>query len=212
MKHFTGRHPERSEGSQILRFAQNDGRVLLILLVALTVVITGCRQKPPEGPPPKTLTWSGNAPPKSFRVLKPGEQSPEPAKKQTAAASVSGKGAGVQSALKTRGRFVPPAYSFRGERYRDPFSPLIGGGAAINSNAVRVPALSQMMLKGIIQDGNERTALITAPGGSYTIRGGRLYDGRNRLVPGISGVVKSNSITLFSSTGMRQINLIGIAE
>ena len=42
-------------------------------------------------------------------------------------------------------------------------------------------------------------ALLTSGVSSYILRGGRLYDGRNHLMKGISGVIKPNSVVLMGS-------------
>jgi len=54
-------------------------------------------------------------------------------------------------------------------------------------------------VKGIIQDDKGRVALLTSGISSYILRGGRLYDGRNHLMKGISGIVKSNTVILMGS-------------
>ena len=55
------------------------------------------------------------------------------------------------------------------------------------------------MLKGIVQDARGRMALLTSGVSSYILRGGRLYDVRNRMVKKISGVIKAESVILIGS-------------
>ncbi|OGR91635.1 MAG: hypothetical protein A2992_02155 [Elusimicrobia bacterium RIFCSPLOWO2_01_FULL_59_12] len=88
-------------------------------------------------------------------------------------------------------------YAYQGDRYRDPFVPL--AGEFRDQGTDRPPQISSLLLKGIIQDGKSRMALLTTGVSSYILRGGRLYDGRNHLMKGISGIVKSNSVVLMGS-------------
>ena len=88
-------------------------------------------------------------------------------------------------------------YKYFADRYRDPFIPL-------NSDARgdlydRPPQTAALTLKGIIQDSSGRIALLTTGPASYTLKGGRLYDGKSRAVKGMSGVVKANSVILIGA-------------
>ena len=89
-------------------------------------------------------------------------------------------------------------YSYYGERYRDPFIPL-NGDVATEGGYERAPAIVSLSLKGIVQDANGRMALLTSGVSSYILRGGRLYDGRNRMVKKISGVIKTDSVILIGA-------------
>jgi hypothetical protein len=89
-------------------------------------------------------------------------------------------------------------YSYYGDRYRDPFIALTGEFRQ-DQGADRPPQISTLSLKGILQDEKGRVALLTSGVNSYVLRGGRLYDGRNHLMKGISGIVKSNSVILMGS-------------
>jgi hypothetical protein len=87
------------------------------------------------------------------------------------------------------------SYSYYGERYRDPFIALIGD-VRPDASLDRPPAIASLTLKGIVQDANGRMALLVSGINSYILRGGRLYDGRNRMVKKISGVIKTDSVVL----------------
>jgi hypothetical protein len=89
-------------------------------------------------------------------------------------------------------------YTYYGDRYRDPFLPLTGEFRG-DQVADRPPQISSLMLKGIIQDQKSRVALLTSGVSSYILKGGRLYDGRNRMMKGISGVIKTGSVVLMGS-------------
>ena len=88
-------------------------------------------------------------------------------------------------------------YRYQGDRYRDPFIPLIGD--ARTDLYDRPPQVASLVLKGIVEDERGRMALLTSGLASYVLRGGRLYDGRNKVVKTISGVVKSRSVILIGS-------------
>jgi hypothetical protein len=90
------------------------------------------------------------------------------------------------------------AYSYYGERYRDPFVPLVGD-IRTDSQFDRPPAIASLVLKGIVQDTKGRMALLTSGVSSYILRGGRLFDGRNRAVKKISGVIKTDSVVLIGA-------------
>ncbi len=89
-------------------------------------------------------------------------------------------------------------YTYYGDRYRDPFIAL-NGDYRNDQGADRPPQISTLLLKGIVQDDKGRVALLTSGISSYILRGGRLYDGRNHVMKGISGVIKMNSVVLMGS-------------
>jgi len=99
--------------------------------------------------------------------------------------------AGTQPAYK--------AYDYLGEKFRDPFVPLLGDGRAMDSSADIPPPIASLSLKGIVEDKNGRVALLASGASSYVLRGGRLYDGRNRMVKKISGVVKADSVVMIGA-------------
>ena len=63
----------------------------------------------------------------------------------------------------------------------------------------RPPQIASLMLKGIVQDARGRMALLTSGVNSYILKGGRLYDGRNRMVKKIAGVIKTESVVLIGA-------------
>jgi len=89
-------------------------------------------------------------------------------------------------------------YSYYGDRYRDPFVPLIGEVRS-DQSLDRPPPVSSLALKGIVSDTNGRMALLTSGVSSYILRGGRLYDGRNHMVKKISGVIKTDSVIVIGA-------------
>ena len=90
-------------------------------------------------------------------------------------------------------------YTYYGDRYRDPFIPLNGDIRSDQSALDRPPQPASLMLKGIVQDARGRMALLTSGVNSYILKGGRLYDGRNRMVKKIAGVIKTESVVIIGS-------------
>ncbi len=116
---------------------------------------------------------------------------PAPAPVKNAPSSVSADTpAPVQPAYKS--------YSYYGDKYRDPFIPLTGE-FRIDQGADRPPQIVTLMLKGIVQDARGRMALLTSGASSYILKGGRLYDGRNRMVKKIAGVIKTESVVIIGA-------------
>ena len=90
-------------------------------------------------------------------------------------------------------------YTYYADRYRDPFIPLNSDFRTDQSAMDRPPQIASLMLKGIVQDGRGRMALLTSGVNSYILKGGRLYDGRNRQVKKIAGVIKTESVVLIGA-------------
>jgi hypothetical protein len=89
-------------------------------------------------------------------------------------------------------------YTYYGDRYRDPFIPLIGEVRS-DQYSDKPPSISSLTLKGILVDAQGRVALLMSGNSSYILRKGRLYNGHNIMVKGISGIVKTNSVILIGS-------------
>ena len=91
----------------------------------------------------------------------------------------------------------PPKYVYRGDKFRDPFIPLTDSGySAFISETVPTPSIGSLTLKGIIDDKNAKTAVITGGGNTFILRDGKLFDTKNRLIKGISGAIRKDSVLL----------------
>jgi len=90
-------------------------------------------------------------------------------------------------------------YTYYGDRYRDPFIPLNGDIRSDQQAADRPPQIASLALKGIVQDAKGRMALLTGGVNSYILKGGRLYDGRNKMVKKIAGVIKTDSVVIIGA-------------
>lgn len=88
------------------------------------------------------------------------------------------------------------SYHYEGDRYRDPFIPLNGTNYDATDRSIQI---SGLILKGILQDTRGRVAVLSSGVSSYILRAGRLYDGRNRPMKGVSGVIKAQSVVLIGS-------------
>jgi len=120
--------------------------------------------------------------------LNPGLQMALPPSKPMSAAVIS---SGTTSSYKN--------YTYYGDHYRDPFIPLNGDIRSDLQALDRPPQLASLVLKGIVQDAKGRMALLTSGVNSYILKGGRLYDGRNRMVKKIAGVIKTDSVVLIGA-------------
>ncbi|OGS24122.1 MAG: hypothetical protein A2314_09410 [Elusimicrobia bacterium RIFOXYB2_FULL_50_12] len=92
-----------------------------------------------------------------------------------------------------------PKHIYKGERFRDPYIALNAEGAIIsNSEEVRVPNIGTLTLKGILDDGKQKMAIISGGGVSYILRGTLLFDNRQRIVKGITGTIKKESVIIIA--------------
>jgi hypothetical protein len=93
-----------------------------------------------------------------------------------------------------------PRYVYSGSKYRDPFIPLAGGSNIVtDSTEIQIPNIANLLVKGIFKEGNNKVALLSSGMLSYVLRENRLYDNRSRLIPGITGVVKTDSVLLIAA-------------
>ena len=106
---------------------------------------------------------------------------------------------------------VSAKYVYPFSSRRDPFSPMDG---TINYADSGVSSLARgettnLELKGILQDRKGKMAIITSSDGEpFVLRSGRVYDRKNRIIPGIAGIIKENSVILISQNRtVTQLNL-----
>lgn len=91
----------------------------------------------------------------------------------------------------------PPKYAYPHGDKRDPFIPLTGGSRTGSVNLAQ--NFANLELKGILRDRRGKIAVIAASDGeSYTLRGGKVYDRRNRIVSQVTGIIKQESVVLYS--------------
>ncbi len=99
-------------------------------------------------------------------------------------------------------------YVYKGGQKPDPFVPQNTEAPVAAAGEITIPNLSSLSLKGIFSLGKQRTALIAGTGTTYILKDSRLYDSRQRLIKGISGAIKENSVILIAQDKtMRELKL-----
>ncbi len=108
---------------------------------------------------------------------------------------------------------------YTGDRVRDPFLPsAMGAGIArrpddAQSEGPEVVDIHAMTLRGIMKDARIDYALFTSEtGASYLLRGGRLYDERQKPVAGIRGAIKIKQKTVELITTDKDVQVFRLGE
>lgn len=109
---------------------------------------------------------------------------------------------------------------YTGDRSRDPFTPAAMGAKIARRvtdetkpDGPEVVDIHGMQLKGILKDPKIDFALFSAEtGGSYILRGGKLYNERNKPVPGITGVIKIKQKTVELITADKDVQVFRLGE
>lgn len=109
---------------------------------------------------------------------------------------------------------------YTGDRVRDPFlSAAMGAAASVKIEApkteggIEVVDIHGMSLRGIMKDASHDYALFTADSGaSYMLRGGKLYNDRNKPVPGIAGRIKLKQKTVELITTDKDVQVFRLGE
>lgn len=109
---------------------------------------------------------------------------------------------------------------YTGDRARDPFMPAAMGAKSARRvtdenkpEGPEVVDIHGMQLKGILKDTKIDFALFSAEaGGSYILRGGKLYNERNKQVPGITGNIKIKQKTVELITADKDVQVFRLGE
>ena len=132
------------------------------------------------------------------------------------AAVVKSTGA-AQMPIGTSTQTVSSLYT--GDRVRDPFLPAAMGGASTRrvvdtkNDGPEIVDIHGMTLRGIMKDSRAEYALFNAEtGGSYLLRSGKLYNERNKLVPGITGTIKLKQKTVELITPDKDVQVFRLGE
>lgn len=120
---------------------------------------------------------------------------------------------------------VTPAHStmtvaalYTGDRVRDPFQPASSGGrsaARVESDEPQGPPTADihaLALRGLLKDTAADYALFSAETGEvFMLKAGRLYNDRNKAVPGVTGRInlKQKRVELMTADKDVQTYLIG---
>ncbi|MCX5781599.1 MAG: hypothetical protein NT145_02685 [Elusimicrobia bacterium] len=89
-------------------------------------------------------------------------------------------------------------YIYRGDLYRDPFFPITAEMTGPQEGIV-IPSLGALVLTGIIRDRDQSIALLKGGSIGYTLKNGRIYDSRQRLIKGMSGTIKAESVVIIAA-------------
>ena len=99
-------------------------------------------------------------------------------------------------------------YVYRGDQRPDPFVPLNIAGVAVTTDEMVTPNIASLALKGIFSSGKQRVALISGGTITYLLKDSRLYDNRQRMIKGISGAIKNDSVIIIApDKTMRELKL-----
>ena len=108
---------------------------------------------------------------------------------------------------------------YTGDRVRDPFLPSTMGGTSsrrvddARTEGPEVVDIHGMMLRGIMKDPKVDYALFSSEGGgTYLLRGGKLYNERNKAVPGITGAIKLKQKTVELVTPDKDVQVFRLGE
>ncbi len=132
-------------------------------------------------------------------------------------AAVAASTAAAQMPIGTSTQTVSTIYT--GDRVRDPFLPAAMGERTARraddakSLGPEVVDIHGMTLRGIMKDSKVDYALFASEGGgTYLLRGGRLYNERNKPVPGITGVIKLKQKTVELVTADKDVQVFRLGE
>ncbi len=108
---------------------------------------------------------------------------------------------------------------YTGDRVRDPFLPAAMGATSarrsedVKNDGPEIVDIHGMALRGIMRDTKVDYALFTSEGGgTYLLRGGRLYNERNKPVPGITGAIKLKQKTVELVTSDKDVQVFRLGE
>jgi len=108
---------------------------------------------------------------------------------------------------------------YTGDRVRDPFLPAAMGATSARrvddskAGGPEIVDIHGMSVRGIMRDNKVEYALLTAEtGGTYYLRGGKLYNERNKIVPGITGNIKAKQKTVELITPDKDVQVLRLGE
>ena len=144
-----------------------------------------------------------------------GPASAGPAPSPAVAASTGAAHAAVAGSTQT------VASIYTGDRSRDPFLPAAMGATSsvrrvVDDSKTGAPEqvdIHGMSLRGIMKDVKVDYALFTYEGGgTYLLRAGKLYNERNKVVPGITGAIRLKQKTVELITPDKDVQVFRLGE
>lgn len=107
---------------------------------------------------------------------------------------------------------------YTGDRVRDPFLPASMGGGSAPQRAAEDGAepaatdIHSLQLRGLLKDRSSDFAVFGSDTGqTYLLRAGKLFDGRNKRVPGVTGRIqlKQKRVELITADKDVQVFVLG---
>ncbi len=128
--------------------------------------------------------------------------------------------ASTQTVKASSAAFVSPSSIYTAEKLRDPF--LKSGGSSVSAAAGGQPFnpedfnIHNLTLRAVMQDSAADYALLSdrSLGMTFILRKGKVYDGKNKPIPGITGTIdiKHKSATLMTRDKDVQVLKLGEEE
>lgn len=134
----------------------------------------------------------------------------------TAAAAPAPPAAAPPAALGVATHTVSSLYT--GDRVRDPFLPVsMGSGPssrpADEKEGPTVVDIHALQLRGLMKDSAADFAIFAGDfGQTFFLRVGRLYDGRNKPVPGVTGRIKIKQKRVELITADKDVQVFNLGE
>lgn len=143
---------------------------------------------------------------------------PAPSPAAAAAPAAASASTSTASAFGVSTQTVSSIYT--GDRSRDPFMPAAMGAKSARRvtdenkpEGPEVVDIHGMQLKGILKDTKIDFALFSSEaGGTYLLRGGKLFNERNKQVPGITGNIKIKQKTVELITADKDVQVFRLGE
>lgn len=104
---------------------------------------------------------------------------------------------------------------YNGSGLRDPFVSLLGSSQEEPADTSLPPSIHNLSLRGVITGNRERLALLedTTTGLRYVLRSnGRLYNSKDKPVPGIEGSIKSTSNVLVTTPADKDVQWLRLGD
>jgi hypothetical protein len=111
---------------------------------------------------------------------------------------------------------LDPSQIYTTEKMRDPFRVLSSGSGSKSDKPFTFEDFNihSLTLRGIMKDGKTDFALFgdASFGVTFTLRGGKLYDGRGKAVPGVTGAVNLRRKTAHLMTPDKDVQTFRLGE
>ncbi|MCX5778079.1 MAG: hypothetical protein NTU66_02485 [Elusimicrobia bacterium] len=97
----------------------------------------------------------------------------------------------------TAGKSIGERYEYAGDIYRDPFMSINREGMSVSgTDEIVIPNIGSLKLKGLMSEGKQKIAILSNGVFGYVLKEKLLYDSRQRLIPGFTGIFKEGSVII----------------